>query len=282
MINPPQLHRRESSLPLDRRHFPRSHPHNVRHNSLRLPNWRGKKMVAGPEGDNLIGTRRDDLIIGGAGDDRLLGGRGNDVIKGAGGQDALFGGPGNDLLYGGPGYDILRGGRGRDQIMGGSGPDILLGGAGGDRLHGEGGDDILEGGPGNDLLDGGRGSDGYVFGMGDGHDIVINEAQRPADIDRVILRQGIQRGQVWFRRTGVDLEMILLGCNASMTMRDWYASTPHRVDRFELANGRSITSDRIDALVDAMAVFDPVANSPTSVPIELARELKPLLAQSWR
>ncbi|EJN09576.1 calcium-binding protein [Herbaspirillum sp. YR522] len=245
----------------------------------------GKRLVATGHGQTVSGTRRNDLIIGRAGADRLQGDCGNDILKGGGGDDTLLGGPGDDFLYGGPGRDTLRGGNGRDQVMGGSGNDLLFGGRGADRLYGEKGDDILDGGPGDDLLDGGGGADVYIFGKGDGQDAVLNGGGRACGRDRVLLRQGVRREDVWFRRSGSDLQLILLGSGDSMTMRGWYDGASRRLDRFELSTGRSLAADRVDPLVAAMACFDPRGSSALlSSPALLARlaVLQPLIVQSWQ
>ncbi|MCA1323195.1 calcium-binding protein [Herbaspirillum sp. alder98] len=242
-------------------------------------------MTARSGGSVLIGTQDCDVMLGRGGNDRMLGDDGDDVLDGKRGNDTLFGGPGNDFLYGGVGRDILYGGDGRDQILGGRGADFLLGGDGGDRLHGEKGNDILDGGTGNDLLDGGLGSDIYLFGRGDGQDTVVNAERTAGDLDYVRLCQGIHREEVWFRREGVNLKMILLNdidSIDSLTMLDWYAATPQRVDHFELGSGRRLTADKVEVLVDAMASFDPQVTSVASLPAELLTTLRPLLAQSWQ
>ncbi|MBK9021013.1 MAG: hypothetical protein IPL72_13890 [Sulfuritalea sp.] len=61
---------------------------------------------------------------------------------------------------------------GDDDLQGRALADILTGVAGNDDLIGWGGDDTLIGGTGDDTLSGGSGSDVYMFGLGDGHDVV--------------------------------------------------------------------------------------------------------------
>lgn len=91
-----------------------------------------------PDIENLSGSAHDDTL---AGDRR---------------DNTINGNAGNDTLYGGPG----------------GGDDLLDGGAGHDRLYGGKGNDTLVGGPGNDRLSGGQGADIFVFGPGDGNDII--------------------------------------------------------------------------------------------------------------
>ena len=59
-------------------------------------------------------------------------------------------------------------------FSGGSGNDTLTGSAGVDQLDGAGDDDVLTGGAGNDILNGGDGIDTFVFGAGDGTDVITD------------------------------------------------------------------------------------------------------------
>ncbi|HHQ49041.1 MAG TPA: hypothetical protein ENK19_09200, partial [Acidobacteria bacterium] len=70
-------------------------------------------------------------------------------------------------------------------VEGGNGADALTGTDGGDRLYGYGADDLLEsgagedvltGGTGNDVLRGGAGRDAYVVNLGDGVDVIEDDA----------------------------------------------------------------------------------------------------------
>ena len=138
----------------------------------------------------------DDCLVGGAGNDTLLGGKGNDRLLGDDGNltpqedhgnDYLDGGEGDDSLWGGGGSDTLFGGNGDDYLEGDAdaswlpgqyhGNDYLYGGAGNDTLFGGGGDDTLIGGAGNDYLAGGAGDDTYIFNLGDGQDVLVDNAE---------------------------------------------------------------------------------------------------------
>ena len=80
------------------------------------------------------------------------------TVTGSDGNDELFGGAGNDVLSGGAGGDEIGGGAGNDTIYGGDADDEIIGGEG---------DDFLSGGAGNDC---------FIFGPGDGHDVVTDAA----------------------------------------------------------------------------------------------------------
>lgn len=91
-----------------------------------------------------------------AGNDRL---QGNDVAN------ELRAGSGNDKLRGRDGDDTLVGGAGRDKIWGGADNDTIKAGNGRDVVRGNEGDDVV-------TL--GRGADEFVFGAGDGADVIMD------------------------------------------------------------------------------------------------------------
>ncbi|MFT3960123.1 beta strand repeat-containing protein [Propionivibrio sp.] len=97
---------------------------------------------------------------------------GNDVVRGTIAAETLNGGLGNDTLNGAAGNDVLLGGDGADSLYGEAGNDTLNGGLGNDMLDGGVGDDTLDGGTGNDTLTGGVGNNLYLFGKGDGQDLI--------------------------------------------------------------------------------------------------------------
>jgi|CXWL01.1.fsa_nt_gi Ca2+-binding RTX toxin-like protein len=75
----------------------------------------------------------------------------------------------------------------------------LQGRGGNDQILAFEGNDILEGGAGEDMLDGGSGSDTYVFGMGDGVDVVIDQSTAGTDIDTIQFGPGVVPSDVRVR-----------------------------------------------------------------------------------
>ncbi len=100
-------------------------------------------------------------------DNILTAGNGADVLAGGGGHDRLYGLAGNDRLHGGDGNDVLYGRQDNDSLYGENGDDSLMG---------DGGRDVMVGGRGNDLMAGGANADRFVFGTGDGHDVIVGFA----------------------------------------------------------------------------------------------------------
>jgi len=182
------------------------------------------KLYGGAGDDHLWGEGGQDTLGGGDGDDYLDGGEQADYLDGGAGSDVLLGGGGSDTLHGGADDDILSAGEGADILIGGAGSDKLSGGAGDDYLYGDGdetgdGADMLEGGQGQDHLAGGGGADLYVFSLGDGQDIIVDDGSdgsrnlvvfrfSPAEVTEVV-------------RNGVDLH-IRYGAGDSVTALGFY------------------------------------------------------------
>jgi Ca2+-binding RTX toxin-like protein len=146
-------------------------------NDLVIASRLGNEVSGGDGNDTLIGSDLDDWIMGDAGDDRIFAGYAWHVFTDgdAAGTAAALNTHGNgDFVDGGDGNDILYGTRGSDWLMGGGGADLILGGAGADILMGGEGDD--RGPAGEARLLGGAGTDQYVFGYGDGVDVVFDES----------------------------------------------------------------------------------------------------------
>ncbi|WP_137136545.1 calcium-binding protein [Rhizobium sp. FKY42] len=190
----------------------------------------GYEYVPGtPEDDVIIGTDNPEYIYSGDGDDTVAAGGGDDIIIAGSGK-------GNDSYDGGAGFDTIKfestqqgttvdlasqtaAGAEIDSdtliniesVVGGSGDDIIIG------------DDVanrIEAGGGNDDLQGGWGSDTYVFGSGDGADVIDDWAD-PSSTDVLELGPGISPGSVAVDRGSAVIWDIVLdfGGGDSVTIK---------------------------------------------------------------
>ncbi len=195
--------------------------------------------------DWLYGTDASNTMTGNGGDDRLEGFDGNDAMNGGSGSDILIGGGGSDTLIGGAGDDTLygnwRGGFGE-----GEDDNILSGEDGNDTLYGDWGNDTMSGGAGNDTLYGGEGNDLYLFGRGDGWDVIYGDNQsdeggvdwQNPDIIRFV--EGIAPGDIVAGLDGEDLSLAISGTEDRLTVSGWFASVDSAFSRavqFEFNNG---------------------------------------------
>jgi len=175
--------------------------------------------------------------------------------------------------------DTLVGTVGADTLSGLAGNDVLDGQAGNDSLDGGTGADTLVGGQGADTLLGGKGSDVYLFQQGCGRDVVIeNESALLAtDVARF---EDAAANQLWFSKSGKDLVVSTLGTTDSVTIKDWYAGSNYRVERFE-AGGKALTASRVDALVSAMSGFTmPTGTGGTAAVMPAV--VDQLVTRNWR
>jgi Ca2+-binding RTX toxin-like protein len=245
--------------------------------------------------DNLLGTTTDDLLYGLAGNDTLNGILGSDTLHGGAGNDTLrgdmgtlhfYGGTGNgaaNVLTGAGGHDTLHGLGGNDILYGSySGHDALFGGTGNDVLNGLHGHDTLHGGTGHDTLDGSWGNDTYQFGRGEGQDRIVESDNTTTGVDTLQLFAGVSREQVWWRKSGSDLEMSLLGTTNKVTVQNWYAGKSSQIEQFRTADGKVLLSTQVDRLVSAMAAFAPPAVGQTTLTAAQQTALVPLIAANWK
>lgn len=206
---------------------------------------------AGAGDDTVVGSEQADVIVGGTGDDTIDGLGGNDWLHGGEGEDTIDGGAGDDLVVGGFDDDTLNGGDDSDQVYGSYGNDIMYGDAGQDFLYGGAGDDViygqqgesdyLYGGDGDDILvaqdfnylDGGAGNDTFDISSsngnsiiqitrGEGHDTVIGHTQ--GDNSRIEFDQTISTNELFFKQSGDDLQILILGEDQSVTIQDFFLS----------------------------------------------------------
>ncbi|SEQ13693.1 Regulatory P domain of the subtilisin-like proprotein convertase [Pseudomonas cuatrocienegasensis] len=201
--------------------------------------------------------------------------------------DSLSGLDGDDTLYGLGGNDRLSGGNGADELNGGDGSDTLLGGAGDDRLYGDAGSDTLIGGAGNDQLSGSRGNDLYRYERGDGQDD-IDDFDPDANTDVLQFGAGISANQLWFSKSGWDLEVSVIGTADKVTISSWsfwssdsWEKAQH-IEQFRTADGKVLLDNQVDQLVSAMAAFSPPAPGETSLPKNYQTSLNAVIASNWQ
>jgi len=189
--------------------------------------------------------------------------------------------PANLTLTGTAKADTLKGGAGNDTLTGLAGNDSLSGAAGNDSLDGGVGADTLQGGAGNDTLVGATGNDTYLFAKGDGQDRIVDTDSTLFNSD-VLKISGAATNQLWFKRTGNDLEIDILGTQDKAFVQDWFKGSANQVEKITAADsGKSLSVSKVNSLVSAMASFqiDPSASStlPSNTPAAITK----LVTSSW-
>ncbi|MBT9527736.1 MAG: hypothetical protein IV105_20965, partial [Rhizobacter sp.] len=126
--------------------------------------------------------------------------------------------------------------------------ETLDGGLGNDFLSGGDGDDILYGDAGNDALDGGTGANTYVFGRGDGQDVIFSMPD--GQQDRLRFGAGIGLSDVDVRADGGALVLTLAGSSDSVRIADYFNFAPQERPNIQFADGAVWDSQAIERKVN--------------------------------
>lgn len=241
--------------------------------------------LTGTSNLNALGNALANVMTGNSGANNLSGGDGDDTLDGGAGIDTLVGGLGNDVFYVDSTSDVVTeaSGQGTDTIMtsvtlaslaanvenltltgtgningtGSSGDNVMTGNAGNNTLTGAAGNDTLDGKAGNDTLNGGAGADTYWFGLGYGSDLIVDSDATANVKDVVRFAAGIAQSDIRFTQSGNALVATIKSTNEALTIQDWYLSTNNRVEEFRFNDGTVLTNVQAQALVGAMAAFNP-------------------------
>ncbi len=152
----------------------------------------------------------------------------------------VYGNEGDDQVDGTSASEGVIGYTGDDVLNGHNGDDILDGGAGNDTLNGGFGNDVLRGGSGDDILDGTYGDDIYVYGKGDGNDVISHGLGANNEND-VLQLEGLNREEVVFEVEGNSLVVRILESGESMKISDYFSGGKYRVESIVFADGSSIS-----------------------------------------
>ncbi|MQQ37785.1 calcium-binding protein, partial [Pseudomonas sp. SZ57] len=249
--------------------------------SLRVMNHFAEDATSGYQIDQLQfadGTLwnqsaiKSQVLFGNSSDQSLRGYASDDVINAGDGDDNVSGAAGNDSIYGGKGLDTLYGEEGDDRLYGESGNDTLYGGAG---------NDVLNGGTGNDSLIGGDGSDTYEINIGSGRD-VINNYDVSSGTDVLQFGTEVSLDDLWFRRSGSDLEVSIIDTSDKVVVSNWYAANDYQVDQFKTADGKTLLDSQVQSLVDSMASFGVDAGAERNLTAAQQTQLDAVLAANWQ
>ncbi|MDH0342673.1 calcium-binding protein, partial [Chromobacterium haemolyticum] len=165
-----------------------------------------------------------------------------------------------------------------DTLRGGALDDWLVGNGGHDALYGGEGNDLLVGGRGNDVLEGGNGNDTYLFERGDGQDGITDTGGQ----DLLKFGQGVNADQLWFKRQGASLEVSVIGTDDKVSINNWFGSAANQVETLQSGDGKALAASQVQALVNAMAAFNPPAAGQVNLPDNYQAALQPVLASSWK
>lgn len=121
----------------------------------------------------------------------------------------------------------------------------------------------------------------YVFGSGDGQDVIA--AGSGANTGTVDFGSGLTDENLWFQKSGNNLQIDVMGTNNALTIDDWFGGANAAAVQSFMANGLTLDS-QVGQLMSAMAAysvghsgFDPtaVSQSPNDSTLQSA------IAAAW-
>jgi hypothetical protein len=207
------------------------------------PLWGTLAELSVQTGDATVGTGSADIYLGNARANRYSGGDGNDLIDGGQGNDRLYGRDGDDTLIGGAGNDVLEGGTGKDT-----------------------------------LIDLSSSNEVYVWGRDAGADTLRDAG----GVDRLDVAAGVTAEQIWLQRDGSDLKLSVVGTQDSLNIRGWFDAPEAAIEAIRLADGKTLTANHVQALVDAMATLAPPPAGPSTLSADKLAALQGVLAANWQ
>jgi Ca2+-binding RTX toxin-like protein len=230
--------------------------------------------------NTLVGNNNTNTLIGGAGDDTYFVDATLDVVT-----ENLN--EGIDTVNASATYTLLANvenliviGAGTINATGNSLDNIITGGTGDNIITGNGGNDTLSGGQGTDTLNAGlTGNNVYNFIRDDAIDNIVdgggNDILNFASLD-------ISFTQLWFKHTGNDLQIDIIGTNDSVYVKDWYLSANNRVETINSGDGYTLTSSNVQVLVQAMSTLTQPSLGETGLAPENYDALELTFYATWQ
>jgi Ca2+-binding RTX toxin-like protein len=127
------------------------------------------------------------------------------------------------------------------------GKAVYLGSEGDDYFSGTAGADVFSGGLGNDYLDGGSGSDTYLYKRGDGSDLMIDYDAGDGSIDTLRFDSSIAVDDISVTRDASNVYLGIAGTADQITLWNWMAGEPYRIERVEFSDGTVWSSAELHA-----------------------------------
>ncbi|WP_431822786.1 S8 family serine peptidase [Burkholderia sp. F1] len=221
------------------------------------------------------------------------------TLKGNGTNSVTVAGP-SDTLTVGDGNNTLRLVGTGATVVGGNGANTVTSSDNGANISLGDGNNTVSGAFGTLTL--GKGSNQVTstgaiatLNLGDGHDVAtiggaistVNVGHGNYDLDfagsmgKLRFSPDVAADHLWFRHVGQDLDIAVIGSAETVTLKDWYASTPHQASNIVSGDGKTLSSFSVEKLVQAMAAFAPPAAGATNLAPEQKNALQPVLAANW-
>lgn len=246
--------------------------------------------LTGTSAINATGNALDNVLTGNSAANVLTGGAGNDTyVVGTGDTTVEAASAGTDTVQSAITWTLATNvenltltGSSAVNGTGNTADNVLLGNSAANTLTGNAGNDTLNGGAGADVLVGGTGNDTYWLGRGFGFDSVTENDTTSGNTDIARFDTGIAVDQLWFVKSGNNLDVSIIGTSDKLTMTSWYLGSQYHVEQFKTSDGKTLLDSQVQNLVSAMAAFSPPAAGQTTLSATYAASLNPVIAANWQ
>jgi Ca2+-binding RTX toxin-like protein len=181
-------------------------------------------------------------------------------IEGTDDADAVKGSltKGDGYLHGENGEDVIYG-TSRDEILiNSSGDAVMVGGGGNDIIWAWEDDDVIDGGTGNDMLYGGTGNDIYIFRIGSGQDVIIDNDSDPANNDTIWLGGTLTPSDISVNRQSNDLILHIKNTSDMMTVKDYFLDDLNVIEEVRFPDDTVWTKSDIMDQINSSAEKDNI------------------------
>jgi Ca2+-binding RTX toxin-like protein len=253
-----------------------------------------------------LGSSIENLTLTGSSAINGTGNTLNNVLSGNSAANVLTGGAGNDTYVVGAGDSITESNNnGTDTVLssvtwtlgsnlenltlsgsvaingtGNSANNVMIGNSATNVLSGANGADTLRGGHGDDTVNGGGGNDTYLFGRGEGQDLLQDSG---GAADKILYDGGINPLDLVISRQANDLRLSIHGSTDTVTVQNWFTSSSNRTETIQAGNGQILLSTQVDQLIQAMAGFTQQTGLTWDQAIDQhPTQVQNILAASWQ
>ncbi|WP_398482627.1 calcium-binding protein [Tardiphaga sp.] len=144
------------------------------------------------------------------------------------------------------------------------------------------GSNTFEFGAGPETASGGDIENRYLVGSTSGQ-ASIYANQTNGSVDKLDFSGSIEHDDLWFRQSGNDLRIDVVGSNTNATIKDWFAGSSRELD--EIKAGGLTLDNQVSQLVQAMASFTSTHPSfdPTSTSASMPQDqsVQSAIAAAW-
>src|SRR5690606_9281308 len=113
---------------------------------------------------------------------------------------------------------------------------------------------------------------------GAGQDTINNYDTAASSVDTLQFTQGVSVEELWFRKSGSNLEVSVIGTGDKATISNWYSNSNYHLDQFKTADGKTLLEGQVQSLVDAMASFGVPAGGEGNLTVDQREQLNLVIA----